>query len=138
MIRLAAFSVLPWLVAAIAANAQVTQTSGNVPPPLVGVHCPYSAEALKTGAEGTATVQVHITDDGAVSYVDLVESSGTKALDDSAVSCAEQWRYKPALMNGKPVAVRKMYALKFVWGSGPKPTQSASAPDTNPTGSQAK
>lgn len=124
--------------AAVAANAPNLPANVTAPKVPANINCPYSQEALKSRAEGTATITVHITDEGEVSRVDVVESTGTKALDDSAVTCAEAWRFKPALLNGKPVASRKMYAIRFIWGSGPKPNQSASSPVANPSGSQVR
>lgn len=96
-------------------DAQIEQSDKiTAPQILVGTRCPYSAEALQTGASGEVTIGVHITDAGQVSKVDVSQSSGTSTLDELAVMCGEKWRFKPATMNGKPVASLSQYKVRIV------------------------
>jgi protein TonB len=75
----------------------------------------YPAVAVRLNQTGTSTVAVHIGADGSVQSVSLVDSSGHDSLDQAAIRCIQgSWRYRPATMNGQPVATVKEYAIKWV------------------------
>jgi len=66
---------------------------------------PYPDDALRLGEEGTVRVRISITDDGRVSQVSVLHSSGSLQLDRTTAFWIQQrWRYHPATLNGKPVA----------------------------------
>jgi protein TonB len=74
----------------------------------------YPPIAIRLNQSGTTIVTVHIGSDGAVSNVDISQSSGHDSLDQASIKCiTARWRYKPALQNGQPVAVSKEYAIKW-------------------------
>lgn len=58
------------------------------------------------------TVQVHVAVDGLVDEWRVVKS--TPGLDEAAVGCARQYRFKPARSNGIPVAVWVALPIRFV------------------------
>jgi TonB family protein len=55
-----------------------------------------------------------VTVDGTVTDVRIVRSlDGRLGLDEEAVKAARQWRFRPGLLNGQPVAVRITIELSF-------------------------
>jgi TonB family protein len=71
----------------------------------------YPDEARKAGVEGVVLVQVLVVEDGTVADYRIVNS--VPGLDDVAVACVRQWRFKPALSAGKPVAVWVAVPIRF-------------------------
>ena len=65
----------------------------------------YPAAAIENMAQGTTTLQFTIGTDGLTHDISIYATSGNKDLDDAAVACASRWRYKPAVQDGKTVAV---------------------------------
>jgi TonB family protein len=64
----------------------------------------YPASALKDKAEGLVETKLYIDKLGAVSKVEITQSSGRKDLDDAALDAAGQYKFTPAKMNGVAVA----------------------------------
>ncbi len=108
-------------------TVQHTQPVVPPPPKAVGVSAPalisggakcntsyYPPIAVRLNQEGTTTVNVHVGADGAVTGVDITNSSGHDSLDQAAVKCINAaWKFKPAMENGAPVATTKQYNLKW-------------------------
>lgn len=65
----------------------------------------YPLEALLALQEGTTTLSFTITDEGTVANPVVFTSSGYPALDQASLQCVKDWRYKPAVKDGKPIAV---------------------------------
>jgi protein TonB len=63
----------------------------------------YPYKAREAGVGGTVMVQALIGRDGEVARTVIVES--IPLLDQAAVQAVEQWRFRPARSNGKPVAI---------------------------------
>ena len=63
----------------------------------------YTAAAKAEGIEGKLKLKLTIGADGSVVDVEVV-ASVEPALDAAAVAVVKQWRFKPALRCGKPVA----------------------------------
>jgi protein TonB len=53
-----------------------------------------------------------ITSDGEVRQVEIIKPLGF-GLEDGAVAAVENWRFKPATLDGKPVAVICQLTVKF-------------------------
>jgi protein TonB len=71
---------------------------GNFPPA-------YPRAAAVRGEHGTVKLRIHVGADGGVTAVDVVESSGSAALDKAARDAILKWRYQPAQdANGNPAA----------------------------------
>ncbi len=62
----------------------------------------YTEEARAAKLEGVVLVSVEISTEGRAEQVKVVRSLG-KGLDENAVEGVRQWRFKPALEDGKPV-----------------------------------
>jgi len=56
-------------------------------------------------------VQALVLEDGSVGDARVVES--VPILDEAAVACVRQWRFKPATSGGKPVAVWVAIPIRF-------------------------
>jgi protein TonB len=52
----------------------------------------YPPEALEEGLEGTVRLLLELDAEGAVSKVEVLESSGSALLDAAAVRAAKDWR----------------------------------------------
>jgi len=73
------------------------------PEPVFKQEIEYTASARAEGVEGRLKLRLTINADGSVGKVDVVESVAPE-LDAAAVAAAKQWRFKPALACGKPIA----------------------------------
>lgn len=73
----------------------------------------YPEKAKQKNLEGTVYVQALVDDEGKVRKVKVKKSSGYKILDDAALKSAQSALYKPAIQDGKPVAVWVTYSITF-------------------------
>jgi len=64
----------------------------------------YPSVARRLGEQGEVRLDVHVGADGSVLDVRLRTSSGSAALDRSAIDAVRQWRFTPARSDGEPVA----------------------------------
>ena len=71
----------------------------------------YPPDRIKAEVEGTVVVQALISKDGAVTKTAVVKS--IPGLDEHAVRAVEQWKFKPAMSNGKPIAVWVAIPVRF-------------------------
>ena len=65
---------------------------------------PYPRISLSNGDEGTVVLRVLVTAEGTAGAVEIRTSSGFPLLDESARKTVMTWRFKPATIDGKPVA----------------------------------
>ena len=65
---------------------------------------PYPRISLSNGDEGTVVLRVLVTAEGTAGAVQVRSSSGFPLLDESARKTVMTWRFKPATVDGKPVA----------------------------------
>jgi protein TonB len=80
---------------------------------LVKVEPSYPQVPRRAGLGGRVTVRAVIAEDGNVESVEVVASTN-RLFDDAAVDAVRKWRYRPALMNGKPVRVYLSVVVDFV------------------------
>lgn len=71
----------------------------------------YPPLARERHLEGAVILKAVIGRDGVVR--DLKGVSGPAVLVQSAISAVRQWRYRPYLLNGKPVEVQTMITVFF-------------------------
>jgi protein TonB len=62
---------------------------------------------------GTSLLQLHLSDSGGVSSIELERTSGSAELDESALKCVPGMRFRPATQNGQPVASLIRFPLKW-------------------------
>ncbi len=85
-----------------------------VAPParLVYVEPIYPPVALKARLTGLVVLQVLLGKDGAVREVTVLRP-GSPGMTESAVAAVRQWRYEPALLNGRPVEALMTVTVTF-------------------------
>jgi protein TonB len=66
----------------------------------------------EAGVTGSVVMKVLVDEDGVVRSVETV--SGTRHFADAAKEALNRWRFKPALVNGKPVRVWVQIPVNFV------------------------
>ncbi len=74
----------------------------------------YPPASLIRGEQGVVAVSLIVGPDGRVQAVRILRSSGYPALDESARRAALNWRFRPALRNGEPVAGQIDTGIRFV------------------------
>lgn len=94
----------------------VGQASGvdAVPRPLAGNGQPeYPPDAFDRRQEGTVVLHILVSEKGITEKVTVAKSSGVKSLDHSAVSALRDWKFQPAMRNGKPTALLVRKVINF-------------------------
>jgi TonB family protein len=71
----------------------------------------YPPEALADRIQGKVLLQAVIDTDGRI--MDLKLISGPKRLVPSAIGAVQQWRYRPYLLDGKPVKVQTQVLVNY-------------------------
>lgn len=74
------------------------------PIPLVKPLPQYPRKAARSGKEGFVILKIDITAAGTVENVRLVRSKPRRLFDQAAIKNAYQYRYRPKMVAGKPVA----------------------------------
>ncbi len=72
----------------------------------------YSEEARKAKYSGTSIVSLIVGPDGLPRNITVSRSVGL-GLDEKAIEAVKQWRFKPAVKDGKPVAVEISVEVSF-------------------------
>ena len=78
----------------------------------------YPASALRAGETGTVLVLASIDRTGVPIEVSLDDRSGNRDFDRSALQAVRQWRFQPALRDGKPVAATVRVPVEFALERG--------------------
>ncbi len=73
----------------------------------------YPRLAEQAGLEGVVWVKALVGSDGSVKNAVVFKSSGTPSLDEAAVAAAPKCKYKPAIQNGRSVAMWVAYKVEF-------------------------
>jgi protein TonB len=74
---------------------------------------PYPAAAQREGAEGIVVVSVLIGADGRVKAVEKVSATRDDFFRAAEAQALRHWRFKPAMVDGRPVESRKVVRLRF-------------------------
>jgi TonB family protein len=86
----------------------------TAPVPLATPRPQYTPAARRAKIQGTVRVRCVVRPNGACSNVSVVRSlDRTFGLDEQAVHAIGEWRFRPALLQGKPVPTRVMFDFKF-------------------------
>ena len=95
-------------------HAQVHRVGGSVVPP-VAIYTPdpqFSEEAREAKASGKVVVSLVVDRDGQPQNVHVIRGAGM-GLDEKAVEAVQQYRFKPATQDGKPVPVYLNIEVNF-------------------------
>jgi len=76
----------------------------------------YPALAKQARIQGHVLLQAEISKDGTIQNLQLI--SGHPMLAPAAIEAVKQWRYKPYLLNGEPVAVETQVDVVFSLSGG--------------------
>lgn len=71
----------------------------------------YPEEARAKHVEGFVVMRAAISKEGVVESLNVL--SGDSLLAPAATTAVKQWKYKPYLLNGQPVAVETQVTVKF-------------------------
>jgi protein TonB len=97
--------------------AQEVYKVGNgvsAPVPIRQVKADYTQEAQAQRIEGAVTLDVVVTADGAVRDVTVATSlDSVFGLDREAVKAMKEWKFRPAMKDGKAVAVQVAVQMTF-------------------------
>ena len=87
--------------------------AGAIPPmPDSDNQRPAYPEAMrKKGVEGLVVLRVLVGADGRVSKIDV--ESGEEPFTSAAIEVVRSWRYRPALVEGRPKAVHRIIRVPF-------------------------
>jgi protein TonB len=111
--------MLPLAAALLAACQEGPQTQEPPPPaptqPMAQDTPPpdYPPEYACRQIGGTAVLNVSLAANGYPVQVVVFKSSGTKALDDSAVAAVNGWKFRPATVRGKPAPSKLQVPVTF-------------------------
>jgi protein TonB len=73
----------------------------------------YPLLARRNGDQGTVTLRVLVTRDGAAASVSVERSSGYAHLDRSALQAVREWRFVPAREQGEPIEAWMLVPIAF-------------------------
>ena len=92
----------------------VMHIGGSVRPPVLvsQVDPEFSEEARKAKFSGNVEVYLWVDENGNPSHVKVVRGVGM-GLDEKAIEAVRQYKFKPALQNGKPVKVDLYVDVNF-------------------------
>src|SRR5215470_16702376 len=76
----------------------------------------YPPLARQARIQGTVLLQAEISKDGTIQNLQLI--SGHPMLAPAAIEAVKQWRYRPYLLNGEPVAVETQVVVNFTLSGG--------------------
>lgn len=116
-------TVLPALLAAVLAADPGAQASTEPPPPgaltrapelLEFVPAEYPPEAEAAGVEGSVVLSVVIGVEGDVLRAQVVDPGPHPAFGPAALHAVQQFRFRPAEIDGVPAAVEITYRYDFV------------------------
>ena len=87
--------------------------SRGVTPPVLErrVTPTYPAQALARRLEGTVVLKAWVNERGRVDQVNLV--SGNPLLSKPAIEAVKEWRFRAALLNGKPTKMETQITINF-------------------------
>jgi periplasmic protein TonB len=72
----------------------------------------FSEEARKAKYQGTVLVAIEVGEDGKAHSFRIIQSLGL-GLDEKAIEAVSQWKFKPAMRNGRPVRAAATVQVNF-------------------------
>jgi TonB family protein len=95
------------------ANDPFKQPPGAEPPAVIhSVVAEFSDEARRERIEGTVLISTIVDEQGLPTEIHVERSAG-HGLDENAVAAVSQYRFRPATLDGKPIAVRIRIEISF-------------------------
>jgi protein TonB len=93
--------------------SEVHRERGVTPPQLIyKVEPDFSEEARKAKYQGVVVLTIEVDPSGNVRNVHVRQSLGL-GLDEKAIEAVSHWRFRPAILNGKPVTTEAVVQVNF-------------------------
>jgi TonB family protein len=97
----------------IAVSLPAQEISHQTPPRVIHkVEPEYTEEARKANLQGTVVLTTFISIDGVPEGIKVVRELGG-GLDEKAIECLRQWRFRPALNHDEPVVATITVEMEF-------------------------
>ena len=120
------------LALVLSGNARTQDPPNNPPGPLLGpkeeiykvgngvtaprtIYAPpaeFSEQARREKYQGVVTLSAIVNSTGTVASLRVISAAGM-GLDEKALEAVRQWKFKPAMKDGKPVAVQIAVQVSF-------------------------
>ena len=84
--------------------------------PLQRIQPQYPRQAARDGIEGYVKIEFTVNADGTVRGTKVLDSKPRGVFDAAATSAALKWKFKPKVVDGKPVEQRGVQTLEFKLG----------------------
>jgi len=81
--------------------------------PLVQIPPPYPPEAKMLSREGMVELEYTVTEKGLVKDIVIVDAKNRNLFGQAAMRAVSKWKYKPLIVDGKPVLVRVRVIIQF-------------------------
>jgi len=85
----------------------------TLPAPVYQVRPGYPASARRKGINGLVVLSCLVRPDGRPSDIRVISSEPASVFDANAEKALEQWRFKPAMHQGRPVPCRVIIPFRF-------------------------
>lgn len=81
--------------------------------PLVQIPPPYPHGAKMRNREGMVELEYTVTEKGSVKDIVIVDAKNRNLFGQAAMRAVSKWKYKPLIVDGKPVPVRVRVIIQF-------------------------
>ena len=110
---------VPWGIDNGQGSGQPVPVAGNVVPPVVThrVEPRYTELARRAGIQGVILIEATIDRQGNVVGARILRGLGG-GLNEESIRKVEQWKFKPATLNGRPIAVYFNVTITFIFNRG--------------------
>lgn len=92
--------------------AQPLSAASNPPVPIYKLEPEYSDQARKARIQGTVVLEGIIDERGLTHALKVRDGLGY-GLDEQAIQAVKLWRFKPAMKDGRPLAIQGVFFLTF-------------------------
>ncbi|MDX2109560.1 MAG: energy transducer TonB [Verrucomicrobiota bacterium] len=91
-------------------------------PHLVAAQAPeYPMDLRKAGKEGEVQIVANLTKEGKLSNIQVVDSTDAR-FNTATLAVLGEWRYTPAMRDGKAIESVVKFPVRFVLGQDPQPS----------------
>ncbi len=81
--------------------------------PIVRIQPQYPRQAALDGTEGYVKIEITITEDGSVEAPRVLEARPRRVFDQAARRAVLKWKFKPRVVDGKPVRRQAIQMIEF-------------------------